>query len=160
MAQGSPAEMVGATEKPITLDSTSVTTAAVPLSPPTGPARRALAADSRSRRVFLNLENITSEGVAPSYAVYLNLPEGADPDQYEHLMVGLLPSFGVHEATRKDTHYSGSGLRHAWDVTSIVKRLEQSGSWNPGSAKITFVPLDPVTKSEPVHIGRASFYNK
>jgi tyrosinase len=158
MAQGSPAEMVGATERPIMLQSDATTTASVSLSTPTGPARLAFAAGSR--RVYLNVENIKSQGVAPSYAIYLNLPEGADPDQHEDLLVGLLPSFGVHEATRKTAHYSGSGLRHAWDVTAIVERLERGGHWDPSTAKITFVPVDPATKSHPVSIGRASFYYK
>src|SRR5437016_5210881 len=119
MAQGSPAEMVGATDAPITLQSGSPMTARFAGVVPTGPGRRAHGAGAAHQRVFLNLENITSEGVAPTYAVYLNLPEGANPDDHDELLAGLLPSFGVHEASRRNAQHAGSGLRHALDVTRI-----------------------------------------
>src|SRR5579864_6906713 len=153
MAQGSPAEMVGATQ-PITLGAAAYTTH-IDMSAPSGPAQPAAAAP-RPRRVFLNLEHITSEGVPPSYGVYINLPDGADPAQNDQLMAGLVPTFGVKEASRASDHHPGHGVHHALDITEIVERLRQSGHWDPNRARITFVPLDDNAGSVAVQVGRTS----
>jgi hypothetical protein len=159
MANRSPAEMVGATDKPVAL-AAGRTTARIALLKPTGPARQALAAGSQPRRALLNLENITSAGIPSSYAVYLNLPEGADPKQHRHRLAGLLPAFGVAEASRKDEHSAGSGLHHTLDVTKIIQWLEANGEWDPGNLRLTFIPRGEDAGAVPVQVGRASLYYK
>lgn len=159
MANGSPPEMVGATEKPVTL-AAGRTVAHIAIAKPTGPARQALAAGAQPRRALLNLENITSAGVPSSYAVYLNLPEGADPKQHRHRLAGLLPAFGVAEASRKDEHSAGSGIHHTLDVTKIVQWLDTNGEWDPSDLRLTFIPRGEDAGTVPVQVGRASLYYK
>lgn len=159
MAQGSPAEMVGATHQPITLGA-APHTAQIAIAAPSRPAQTEAAAAPRRRRVFLNLEHITSEGVPPAYGVYINLPDGADPGKNEQLMAGLVPTFGVREASRATDHHPGHGLHHALDITDIVERLQQSGQWDPQRVRVTFVPLDDNAGSVAVQVGRTSIYYK
>jgi tyrosinase len=158
MAQ-SISEMVGATEAPVALAKERAT-AHIAIHHPTGPARRAFAPGGPPPRAFLNLEHITSEGVPSSYAIYLNLPEGADPQQNRHLFAGLLPSFGIQEASRTDEHYSGSGLNRVLDVTKIVAWLQEHGQWDPGHLHVTFVPRGEELSEVPLKVGQASLYYK
>lgn len=159
MAQTSLSEMVGATEQPVALAKERAT-AHVRLASPTGPARQAMAAGQRPRSVYLHLEHITSTGVPSSYAVYLNLPDGDDPRQHSHLFAGLLPAFGVAEASRKNEHSTGSGLHHALDVTKVVDWLQANGQWDPSNLHITFIPRGENAGEVPVQVGRASLYYK
>jgi tyrosinase len=158
MAQTSTSEMVGATQAPVTL-ARERNTAHVALTAPTGPAARATGAPRR-RRAYLNLEHITSGGVPSSYAIYLNLPDGADPEQNRHLFAGLLPAFGVAEASRRDEHSDGSGLNHALDVTDIVDWLQANNQWDPSHLHVTFVPRGKNAGEVPVQVGRTSLYYK
>lgn len=159
MPEGFPAEMVGATTD-ITL-AAAPTTTSIPVSEPVGPAAQLTVAAGahQRRRVFLNLENITSPGVPGHYAVYINLPPNADPKDHRQRMAGLLPTFGVKEASRANEQHAGSGIHHAIDVTRIVEALQQAGEWDPKQVRVTFVPLDR-KQSPPVKVGRASVYYK
>ncbi|HVH79273.1 MAG TPA: hypothetical protein VM782_07780 [Stellaceae bacterium] len=158
MADTPTPEMVGATEAPVSL-AHQRHIAHIRIHRPTGPAARA-AAPGHKRHAFLHLENITSQGVPSSYGIYLNLPEGADPQQHRNLFAGLLPAFGVKEASRKDEHNAGSGLRHAIDVTHIVDWLQANNQWDPDNLHVTFVPRGKNPGEVPIQIGKASLYYK
>src|SRR5215469_1725881 len=70
-------EMVGATATPVDLKGAPTTTR-IALNAPRGPGRLP-AGEGASRKVFLNIENITSTGRTTSYAVYLNLTSETNP---------------------------------------------------------------------------------
>lgn len=155
-------EMVGATDEPVTLAGERASTS-LPVSRPTGPASaRELAA--APRRVFLNVENVISQGVPDSYAVYVNLPSGADPDAHPEHYAGLLPMFGVAEATDPERGHAGNGLRYSLEITKVVRALEAKNDWNPDELRVTFVPERPASAREsapagsPVQVGRVSLY--
>jgi tyrosinase len=159
-------EMVGATEQPIRLAG-QPTTARVAVNAPTGPARAALAADAKPRRVFLNLENITGKGSPKGYSVYVNVPDGQTPQQREDLFAGVLPMFGVTEATRESEKHSGEGLHYTLDITDLVERLKAQNAWDPSKLHVTFVPDDEPPRKrmaaaaapEPqFQVGRVSVY--
>jgi tyrosinase len=158
-------EMVGATERPVVLTGQTVT-ASMSVGAPTGPAR-ASEAGALPARIFLNIENVTGSGDPTSYAVYLNLPPGADPQQHKELFAGILPMFGVAEASRADRNHPGSGLRYALEVSGVVRALEAGATWNPDDLRVTFVPLDLGADSgragdgaaaQPIQVGRISLY--
>jgi tyrosinase len=159
MAQTSAHEMVGATEAPVTLARDRHKTQ-IAISDPTGPVARALTAAAAPHRVFLNLENITSRGVPSTYGVYINLPDDGKPEDHRHLYAGLLPSFGVAEASRRDEHSPGSGLNHALDITEIVEWLKAHNQWDPKRLSVTFVPRGKNPGEVPVQVGRASLHYK
>jgi tyrosinase len=160
-------EMVGATDQPLTLTGEPAT-ANLPVNPPTGPALSPAAESATPpRRVYLNIENITSEGQSGSYSVYLNLPPGADPADHRELYAGLLPMFGVAESTDATREHAGNGLHYTLEITDVVRALEAKNAWNPDEMRVTFVPkgmraAGPSTAaaapSSPVQVGRISLY--
>lgn len=158
-------EMVGATEAPVSLAGRA-TTAHVALTPPTGPALETLESAEEPARRYLNIENITGAGGASSYEVYVNLPPGSDPRQHRELLAGILPMFGLAEATRPDRDHPGSGLHYTLEISDLAKRLEARNEWDPGSLQVTFVPRRTTIATEsaeeapvaPVTVGRVSLY--
>jgi len=92
------------------------------------------------RRVYLNIENITGSGAPTSYAVYVNVPQGDSPQQHQELYAGLLPMFGLTEASRTDQTHNGSGLNYALEISDIIRTLEARSDWDPSKLRVTFVP--------------------
>jgi len=151
----SPPEMVGATRRSFSLneDVTHATFAAKPKAT----ARRALSAAAGPRRVFLNIEKVVSNEPAPSYDVYLNVPEGRDPKEYPHLFVGRLPMFGLAESSRKSAKTAGSGLHYALDITNLYAHMSSLPAWDPNNLRVSFVPARGHRPAN-VTVGRVSLY--
>jgi len=158
-------EMVGATETPVHLTG-DVATTNLSVRPPTGPARPGLLPYAAGR-AHLNIENVTGEGAPTSYGVYLNLPKDAKPEEHPELFAGILPMFGVAEASKPDTDHAGDGLHYALDISDLVRRLQGTGDWNPANLRVTFVPrrrslpheeADETQPPDPIHVGRVSLY--
>jgi tyrosinase len=159
-------EMVGATDQPLTLTGEPAT-ASVPVNAPTGPAFSTAAESAATpKRVYLNIENITGSGESGSYAVYLNLPPGADPADHRELYAGLLPMFGVAESTDETREHPANGLHYTLEITDVVRALEAKNAWNPDEMRVTFVPKGArkprlsaaAAASSPVQVGRVSLY--
>jgi tyrosinase len=160
-------EMIGATKGPNGISLGSETQSVeIPLRPPTGPGVER-AGRPRGGQTYLVLENITARS-APieSYMVYVNLPEGANPDNYTELSAGLLPRFGIIEASRPTREHPGDGLGHSFDITRIVSLLQTRRAWNPERMQVTFVPHRGESETEdedlkaalPIRVGRISLY--
>ncbi|HUE84780.1 MAG TPA: tyrosinase family protein [Vicinamibacterales bacterium] len=156
-------EMVGASEGPIVLTGGAATTR-LAVSAPTGPA--ALRAAAEPPAVHLNIENVTGLESEGTYAVYLNVPEGESPEAHPELFAGLVPMFGVPEATRGDANRPGDGLTFSLEITDVVRRLEASGAW-ADEVRVTFAPEGmPVARPAgvsapvpaPITVGRVSLY--
>jgi tyrosinase len=161
MAQ--PPEMVGASEAPIALTGGEATTR-LAVSAPTGPA--VLGATSEPPTVHLNIENVTGLESDSTYAVYLNVPDGERPEDHPERFAGLVPMFGVPEATRGDANRPGDGLTFSLEITGVVRRLESGGEW-ADELRVTFVPEGmPVARPAgiasaapaPITVGRVSLY--
>jgi tyrosinase len=153
-------EMVGATFQPIRL-SEAPTVAEVEMSQPSGPVLEAAGA---TPEVYLNIENITGAGKPVSYAVYLNVPEGDEPEQHPELFAGILPMFGLSEASQADADHPGSGLHYTLDITPVVRRLEERQAWDPQTVRVSFVPRRAAravlqeTPGRTIQVGRVSVY--
>lgn len=161
-------EMVGASSAPVTL-SGAPTTARVALNAPQGPARLTLAATGEPRKVYLNIENITSTGRTTSYAVYLNPASQTDPHENKARLAGILPMFGVKEASDPNSEHGGSGLTYSLDVTNVVRELQAQGAWDPAHLNVTFAPRVQSTEKTAatqsvarpkadIKVGRVSLY--
>jgi tyrosinase len=156
-------EMVGASEEAIVLNGVP-THARIPVRSPTGPVLEALEAGGEPAETFLHVENITSEGGPVTHAVYLNLPEGADPEEHPEHFAGFLPMFGVREASTPGDHHPGSGLTYVLRVGDVIRRLEALGQWEPGEVRLTFVPddeeavLESAAAVRPFRVGRVSLH--
>ena len=58
-------------------------------------------------------------------------------------MAGLIPRFGIFEASRPTLEHAGDGVNYAFDITPVVAALEKVGRWDPSTIRITFVPHRP-----------------
>lgn len=154
-----PPEMAGATKKSFSLASGVVhATVAVKRRPAAFATAAATAtAAGGVRRVFLNIEKLVSKDPAPSYDVYVNVPEGQLPQDNPHLFVGRLPMFGLVEASTKGPSSPGAGLHYALDITHLYAHLSALPGWDPNNLRVSFVPArggEPVD----VSVGRVSLY--
>jgi hypothetical protein len=122
-------EMVGASEAPVSL-TTRPTETNVPVVPPTGPGLESMEAPGAApQRVYINIENITGHGKPRRYEVYVN-----------GVFAGILPLFGVQEATEETEEHPGGGLHYRLDATKAVQQLKSEGKWDAANVKVTFVP--------------------
>jgi len=147
-------EMVGATSAPIELGKATAHIGFA-IGAPSGPTR--LLGDALLRRVFLNIENITSDAMAPSYNVYLNVPQGDDPQKHPDLRVGNLALFGLVESSRSDEEHPGNGLSFKMEVTAVYLRLVATSDWDTKNVRVSFVPR-PWDDEVNVRVGRISLY--
>jgi tyrosinase len=156
-------EMVGATNRPVQLGSAPSVTE-LSIGRPSGPVLESLEAAGAAPQTYLNIENITGTGKPVSYAVYLNVPDGEDPVQHRELFAGILPMFGLEEASQRDDQHSGSGLQYTLDISGVVRRLQAQGAWNPQTVRVTFVPRRAGTSpgleapERGIQVGRVAVY--
>ena len=160
-------EMVGATENQEITLGPQPRAVEFAVKQPSGPAAAARAARpaGAGTEVHLNLENVTAdERPIQGYTVYVNLPEGANPDNYPQLKAGRLPRFGIVEASRQTKEHAGDGMNYSFDITQVVNALRKSNQWDPAKLRVTFVPLVPDSRraapqnTKPVKVGRISLY--
>jgi tyrosinase len=162
-----PAELVGATEDALELTG-GTKRVALTIGAATGPTR---GRPSEPERVYLVVEGI--EGDAPmsaTYAVFVDLPDDADPDEDpERHYAGTLSFFGIEQSRRVDKDPGGHGLAHSFDITTLVSDLRDAGDWDPDEVSVSFVPLRRGTRRRrgssegegegpPVTIGRVGIY--
>jgi tyrosinase len=104
-------------------------------------------ADVVEKRVVLSLEGIQFDrnpGVA--YEVYINLPEGQEPDYRSEYFAGTLGFFGlepdhVHgggHGPEAEEHQQPSATV-SYDITPNVRALQARGQWRGGPVSATFV---------------------
>ncbi|MEA3065371.1 MAG: tyrosinase [Sphingomonadales bacterium] len=152
-----PAELAGATDGSISLGQ-GRSSARVAIAPH---AQSILASvgDDSPKRVFLNIENITGKGPPGTYKVFVNVPEGENPDDYGDHFVGTLALFGISEQSSGDAAHGGSGLTFVLEITDLVQKLQDEGRWNESDLDVDFVPLRPVPDGMDVKVGRVSVYH-
>jgi tyrosinase len=100
---------------------------------------------------------------APSYNVYLNLPEGASGLDHPHLRAGSISTFGMPEARARDAKHGGLGLTTTFDITDVIAWLRESANGDFDATKLTvhLVPVDVRGELEDggdVRAGRISIY--
>jgi hypothetical protein len=121
------------------------------LTAPASTAALVASAPDHPGRVYLHLDDIEAEadpGVV--YAVYLNLPAGADDEQRLRHHVGTLSLFGIVQANDPDRVHSGvPGFQHVFDVTEQVRAMARESGWDPDQAAVSFEPLGPVLPAGP-----------
>jgi tyrosinase len=113
----------------------------VPLEAGGGPGLAA--AGGGDGRVLLRVEGVRGRVAAPTYGVYVGLPEGADPASRPELRVGEVTTFGLTEATADDELNAGDGLSFTFDMTDAREALMAEGRWQPDRLEVEFVPAVP-----------------
>jgi len=156
-------DLVGATRAPVLLsDQPQEVTVPTPVTPHAfrlaagGAAPPTASASQLVRRVTLHLEQVKSSDTAPTYDVFLNLPDGANTDQNDDYFVGRVSMFGIKQASDpRGLH--GGGQNFALDITELYYRLDAQHLIDPTHLRVTFVPVDPVGSLQ-VTVGRVSLY--
>jgi len=105
----------------------------------------------------LQLEQVTSNDVAPTYDVFLNVPQGEDPNKHEELFVGRVAMFGIRQASDPRGLHGGGGQNFAFDITDLYYDLADRGQIDPTALRVSFVPVSPIGKPS-VTVGRVSLY--
>lgn len=95
-----------------------------------------------SGRIILRLSGIDFDrSPGKPYQVYLNLPEGQDPDPHSIYFAGVLGFFGL-SAAQHDAEQGGDqkpgGVR-LFDITDLVARQTAAGVWTGDRPTVTFV---------------------
>lgn len=124
-------------------------------------------------RVHLALENVTAqEHPIHTYEVYLDVPTNDAPQNHPELMAGLIPRFGLVEASQADEAHGGDGVNLSFDITEIVSRLQRKEAWDPNNVRVTFAPHDThedelmklegraVPGRQPVKVGKVTVYTQ
>jgi tyrosinase len=151
---------VGATDGPTELGGSPASTS-LRVEPASGPAARALDfAQAPPQAVFLNVENVVGTRPSTNYDVYVNLPEDAGAEEREQRLAGVMTTFGIERASRADDPHGGSGLNMAFDITDLVQREQEDGTWDLDSLRVTFVPDRASPELPPVTVGQVSLYYK
>jgi hypothetical protein len=151
LPQGSAPEIVGQTGAPFTIekDQAQIT---LTVHRPEDPG---LLRAGTNRRVFLNVEKMTSDEWAGTYDVYLNLPQDEKPDVHSAFYAGPLPMFGLEEASRTDGKHEAQGLYKHLEVTDLYNRLAGMPGWDPTRLHITFAARTPGSGGK-IQVGRVS----
>jgi Common central domain of tyrosinase/Polyphenol oxidase middle domain len=106
------------------------------------PAPMAAAPDAAgSGRIILRLSGIDFDrNPGASYQVYLNLPEGEDPDPHSVYYAGVLGFFGL-KSSQHDSHAQtgAPGGERVFDITDLVARQNAAGVWKGDDPTVTLV---------------------
>ena len=138
-----PAELVAATERPLTLRGTPVT---VPLRVPDKARALVEACVPGSTQVLVSVDDITAKanpGIA--YGVYLDLPRDADVDLRRSYHVGNIGLFGIESMNDPDReHDCAPGFPLRFDATAVVALLHKEGRWLSSGVTVTIQPIEPL----------------
>ena len=145
------ATLIGASDQPVALSGRAKGQVTID-----DRARGAALAVDDDARLFLNLENVVGSANATAYKVYVNAPDHVESGR-EHY-AGLLPTFGVAEASGKAALHGGGGLTRVLDITDLVARLRARGEWNESKFTVTFVPKHGELESHDLSVGRISLF--
>lgn len=147
-------ETVGATVAPFALDRRPKTIG-LEVHAPTGPAAL-LRPDGQAKRVLLRIEGMKSELLAPSFGVYLNLPEGEAPERHPELHAFTLSTFGLVESSTSAGEHGRGGLDFLEDVTAVYQWLTTATDWDRKTLRLTFVPDASWSHPFEVRVSRVS----
>jgi tyrosinase len=158
-------ELAGATRAALHLgDQVAEVTLPTPVTPHAFRAavdRKPVAATATPRQLLqhitLQLEQVTSSDVAPTYDVFLNVPLGEDPNKYEDRFVARVAMFGIKQASDPRGAHGGGGQNFAFDITNVYHHLADLGQMNSKELHVSFVPVSPIGKPS-VTVGRISLY--
>src|SRR5919112_3968803 len=92
-------------------------------------------------RIVLNVKGVQFDDQNPgvTYEVYLNLPEDQDPDYQSPYYVGNIGFFGMGTHGAEESGHGGHPADMSFDVTDVVRALQERGDWNEGEARVSFV---------------------
>jgi tyrosinase len=110
-------------------------------------------------RVFLRLDNVVGT-IGGVLSVYINMPEGGKPAEYQHLRVGSIGLFGLRQASEPTGKHGGKGMNFTLDITKVVDQLHLDRSFDVDTLNVSLVPSQAIPGSAPITVGRISIYRQ
>lgn len=159
---GTQVELVGATQAPVQVTGAGAR-AQVRLD--TGVRRKVVQSLTNASRaappdhVYMRLDNVTG-AFNGALSVYINMPEGADPGQYQHLRAGAVGLFGVRQASDPAGKHGGKGMNFTLDITKVVDQLHLSQSFDLDTLNVNLVASGQIPGSAALTVGRISIYRR
>jgi hypothetical protein len=119
-------------------------TVSLPLSEAAATQLKAMIAPGAERKIVLQLEDIQSDKPAGfHYEVYINQPQGEEPNFQSANYVGTLSFFGLNPHSMASQGREADKTQKAmrgYDITKLVREMITRSSWNPKEISVTFVP--------------------
>jgi len=110
-------------------------------------------------RVFLRLDNVVGT-IGGVLSVYINMPEGGKPAQYQHLRAGSIGLFGLRQASEPAGKHGGKGMSFTLDITKVIDQLHLSQSLDLDTLSVSLVSSRAIPGSAPITVGRISIYRQ
>ena len=119
--------------------------------PPAAGQKMLSMAGAQQKPPLLIIEGLQLERPGAFYRLYLNLPEGQEPDPKSIYYVGNIALFST---ARGDREHEVEGAQLAFDISEQLRALGERGEWT-GEIALTFVKGGPAAEEgaeEPVYI--------
>jgi tyrosinase len=110
-------------------------------------------------RVFLRLDNVVGT-IGGVISVYINMPEGGKPAQYQHLCAGAIGLFGLRQASEPAGKHGGKGMSFTLDITKVIDQLHLSQSFDLDTLYVSLVSSRAIPGTAPITVGRISIYRQ
>lgn len=89
-------------------------------------------------RIVLGLDGVQyDESPGITYEVYLNLPEGEEPEYTNDYYVGNVGFFGMESHGHEGGGHGPPALL-SFDVTDVIRTLKEKGEWDESRAEVSF----------------------
>ena len=111
-------------------------------------------------RLYLRLEGIRSPYDSGELDVFVNLPEGADPEASDRYRAGVIFLFGMAQASDVDGGHGGNGLTFNVEITDIVQRLSAAGEFDPNHVDVSIIAIGENRDAKEVSVERISVYKR
>lgn len=99
----------------------------------------ALAKNARQSLV-LRFDDVTADKPPKAYyEVYINLPDGAQPDPNSRYYAGNLATFGIGEPSMEMADHTMPSAHRIVSLNSAVRALMTSGEWDPNKVSVTLI---------------------
>jgi tyrosinase len=115
-------------------------------------AMGAVAPGTEVARLYLALHSVRGKAPSPVLDVYVNLPDGVDPQLHPENRAGRVTLFGLNVASDPDGAHAGNGLGLTLDITDLAQRLIAAGNFDLESLRVTLVPLKQISEASPVTV--------
>ena len=123
-------EVIGANTEPVRVSSQPAETKVAVDLPAANAAVSAMGATEPGEevsRLYLALESVRGNLPSGMLDVFVNLPEGAKPEEHAENHVGSVALFGLNVASKPDGPHGGNGLSYTIDITDQAERLAAAG---------------------------------
>ena len=155
-------EVIGASAAPVRVSGQAASTEVAVDAPAANAAVSSMGATEPGEqvsRLYLALEGVKGEVPSGMLDVFLNLPEGAAPEDHAETHVGSVALFGLNVASKPDGPHGGNGLSYTIDITDQAERLAAAGLGD-GPLKVTLQTRDGHKGEAAVTVGRVSLLKR